>query len=148
MKRKYFLFPLLLILSLVVIVSCEVVVVKAIRSELDIFGTERQKKYTLYIGLSDGETQEEKFTYDEAKQIMYDISRKFTEGYTIYDARGYWYEGDTNKMFSENTLVCVLFDIEPENVKNIMDEAIKAFNQNSILLEVDTVRRAFYSKEE
>ena len=147
MKRKYFPFPLLMILILVILLPCEIVIVKAIRDRYNPFGAERQKKYTLYIGLSDGDTQEQKFTAEEAKQIMYDISRKFTDGYTIYDARGYWYEEDKDRTFSENTLVCVLFDIEPENVKNIMDEAIKAFNQNSILLEVDTVRREFYSNK-
>ena len=146
---KKFLNALVIIIACVgaVIITRDLMEFKNKSEQLNIFGTEYQRKYTLYIGLSDGDTQEQKFTFDEAKQIMYDISRKFTSGYTLYDARGYWYEEEANKMFSENTLVCVLFDIDPENVKNIMDEAIKAFNQNSILLEVDTVRRAFYSKE-
>ena len=48
-------------------------------------------------------------------------------------------------MASEQTIVCVLLDVTPEAVKSIMDEALKTFNQSSILLETEEVRGAFYS---
>ena len=42
--------------------------------------------------------------------------------------------------------MCVFMDIGAEAVKSIMDEALKVFNQSSILIETSEVRGAFYSK--
>ena len=136
----------LIALYFIILVIVAAFIVSIMDKQGDIFGTERQTKYTMYIGLNDGDTQEQKFTAEQAKSMMYDICRKYTGGYTIYDARGYWYDDTKPATLSENTLVCVFFDIEPENVKSIMDDAIRAFNQNSILLETQEVRRAFYEK--
>lgn len=109
----------------------------------DIFDTERHTKYTLYVGLNDGTTGTQIYTTEEARRIMMDIIAKHTGGATIYEADGFWREDE--KTFTEHTLVCVFVDPEQEAVKNIMNEALKALNQRSILLEVSEVRNTFYS---
>ena len=111
----------------------------------DSFGTERHKKYTLYIGLNDGDTGIQKITTAQARDILNDIAGKYIDGYTVYEADGYWREDGST--FNEHSLVCVIIDASEESVKNIMNETLKALNQHSILLEVGKVSSAYYSGE-
>lgn len=99
-------------------------------------------KYTLYIGLSDGKTGRQTYDQDEARRIFVNIAGKFVDGYTIYDAEGFWREGE--KTFSEKTLVCVIVDASEEAVRGIMNEALKIFRQNTILIERGKTESMFY----
>lgn len=107
------------------------------------FSTEPHLKYTLYIGLNASDTGTQIYPTDEAKMKFNRIAGNFISGYTLYDADGFWKEDDKN--FTEHSLVCVIVDAEPENIKNLMDAVIKDFRQSSILLEVDEVHSTFYS---
>ena len=140
MKKKLVsAFYIILVIAAVVFVAREFDVLG------DIFGSERQTKYTMYIGMNDKDTGEQTYGLNEAKQVMFMIVRKYTGGCTFLEAEGCWYDEEKKSMASENTLVCVFLDIEPAAVKSIMDEALKVFNQSSILLETEEVRGAFYS---
>ena len=103
---------------------------------------ETHTKYTLYIGLSDGKTGRQTYDQDEARRIFVNIAGKFVDGYTIYDAEGFWREGE--KTFSEKTLVCVIVDASEEAVRGIMNEALKIFRQNTILIERGKTESMFY----
>ena len=140
MKKK-----LLLGIYVLVVLLAGGFIAGELKGSKDIFGTEKQLKYTLYVGLNDSQTQEQRFGLLEARQIMFMIVKKYTGGCTFYEAQGYWYDEERKITVTENTLVCVLLDTEAEAVKNIMDEAIRTFNQSSILLETEEVRSAFYS---
>lgn len=140
MKKK-----ILTAIYIVLVAVAAVFIVNELDFSTDIFGTERQTKYTLYVGMNDKDTNQPKYGLTEAKQVMFMIIRKYTGGCTFYEAEGCWYDNEKKTMLSENTLVCVLLDTEPQAVKNIMDEALKTFNQSSILLETEEVRGAFYS---
>ena len=140
MKKKA-----LLVFYIIVVILAGAFIFRELEGHRDIFGSERQTKYTLYVGMSDKDTQEQTYGLNEAKQVMFMIVRKYAGGCTFYEADGCWYDDGKQEMISEKTLVCVLLDIEPEAVKNIMDEALKVFNQSSILLETEEVRSVFYS---
>ena len=140
MKRK----PILLLYVIAVIIAGWFIF-KEIDEPRDIFGSEKQTKYTMYVGLNDKDTNEQVFGHEEAKQAMFMIAKKYTGGATFQEAQGYWYDEDSDKVYTENTLVCIFLDVEAEAVKSIMDEAIKVFNQSSILLETEEVRGVFYS---
>ena len=139
MKKK-----LLTALYIILVVGAAAFIVQEFDFSRDIFGSERQTKYTLYVGMNDKDTKQPVYTLKEAKQVMFMIVRKYTGGCTFYEAEECWYDEDKKTMLSENTLVCVLLDTEPEAVKSIMDEALKAFNQSSILLETEEVKGVFY----
>ena len=139
MKRKPVIF-----LYLLAVIFAGVLIFKEIDTP-DIFSSERQIKYTLYVGLNDKDTNAPVFGHEEARTAMFMIVRKHTGGCTFYDAQGYWFDTDANETYTENTLVCVLLDTSPEAVKAIMDEALTVFNQSSILLETSEVRGTFYS---
>ena len=140
MKKK-----ILTAIYIVLVAAAAVFIVNELDFSRDIFGSEKQTKYTLYLGLNDKDTSQQTYGLSEAKQVMFMIVRKYTGGCTFYEAEGCWYDEDKKVMISENTLVCVMLDIKPEAVKSIMDEALKTFNQSSILLETEEVRGAFYS---
>ena len=140
MKKK-----ILTALYIILVAGAAAFIVNEFDFSRDIFGSEKQTKYTLYLGLNDKDTNQQTYGLSEAKQVMFMIVRKYTGGCTFYEAEGCWYDEDKKTMSSENTLVCVMLDIKPEAVKSIMDEALKTFNQSSILLETEEVRGAFYS---
>ncbi len=142
-KRK----PILL-LYVIALAAAAFLIYREIDEPDDIFGGKKQVKYTLYLGLNDKDTNTQTFSIDEAHTALLKIVRKYTGGATLHDAlynaKGYWYDEEAKKTYTENTIVCVLLDIEPEAVKSIMDEALKTFNQSSILLETSEVRDVFY----
>ncbi|MBQ7216680.1 MAG: DUF3574 domain-containing protein [Synergistaceae bacterium] len=140
MKKK-----LLTAMYIILVAAVAMLIVREFDLSADIFGSERQTKYTLYIGMNDKDTNQQTYGMNEAKQVMFMIVQKYTGGCTFYEAEGCWYDEAKKIMLSENTLVCVLLDTKPEAVKSIMDEAIKTFRQSSILLETEEVRGAFYS---
>ncbi len=99
-------------------------------------------KYTLYIGMNDGKTGKPTYDLQSARKIFMNIAGKYVDGYTVYDAEGFWREGE--KMFREKTLVCVIVDASEESVQKIMNEALKIFRQNSILIERSKTESEFY----
>ncbi len=107
------------------------------------FGTEEHLKYTLYIGLNAYDTGKPTYPVAEAKKIFTEIADKFISGCTLYEADGYWRDGD--KVYKEHTLVCVIVDEKPEIIKKVMDAAIEAFRQSSILIEINETDSAFYT---
>ena len=137
-KRKGLAYVALFAVSALLLVLITVMVVK----DNQYFRTSRHKKYTLYIGLSDGVTGQQVATLEDAKKILYDVAGKYVDGYTVYEAEGFWREGAV--MSTEKTLVCVIIDSEREAVKNLMDDALKAFKQRSILVEEGRVFSSFY----
>lgn len=140
MKKK-----LLLAFYVLAVVIAGVFIVMEVDNPRDIFGSEKHVKYTMYVGLNDKDSNMQVFGHEEAKQAMFIIVKKYTGGATFQEAQGYWHDKETDNVYAENTLVCTFLDIEPEAVKSIMDEVLKIFNQSSILLETEEVRRVFYS---
>ncbi len=102
-------------------------------------------KYTLYIGTNDKDTYKEEIPFDECISKVTDICIEYTGGCTIFEATGYW-KDDNNVITKERTIGCILEDIEKEIVFKICDDVIVALNQNSILIETNSVYSTFYSK--
>ncbi len=101
-------------------------------------------KYTLYIGTNDKDTYKEEIPFDECMSKVTDICVEYTGGCTIFEATGYW-KDDNNAITKERTIGCILEDIEKEVVFKICDKVIIALNQNSILVETNSVYSTFYS---
>ncbi len=101
-------------------------------------------KYTLYIGTNDKDTYLPVMAFDECVNKVTEICTKYTGGCTIYEANGYW-KDDSEAITVEQTIACILEDIEKKTVYQICDEVILALNQNSILIETGNVTTTFYS---
>ncbi len=101
-------------------------------------------KYTLYIGTNDKDTYLPVMEFSDCVSKVTEICTKYTDGCTIYEATGYW-KDEKSEITKERTVACILEDIVKENVYKICDEAIAALNQNSILIETDSITTTFYS---
>ncbi len=104
-----------------------------------------EDKYLLYIGINDKDTNLPKYTQEEAKEIVNKICTKYVGGYTVLNSDGGWID-EKGVLFREKILVYELNDASEEQIKSILDEAIVALNQSSILVEKQNVSYIFYSK--
>ena len=104
-----------------------------------------EDKYLLYIGINDKDTNLPKYTQEEAKEIVNKICTKYVGGYTVLNSDGGWID-EKGVLFREKSLVYELNDASEEQIKSILDEAIVALNQSSILVEKQNVSYIFYSK--
>lgn len=103
----------------------------------------KSSQYVMYIGTNDKDTYEQIISTEEAKKIVDGICFKYLGGYTIQDAIGSWVDDDGNPTH-ENTIVCYFDDTDSETVHKIADEVIAALNQNSVLIETDSIQIEFY----
>ncbi|MCR5104628.1 MAG: DUF3574 domain-containing protein [Eubacterium sp.] len=103
-------------------------------------------KYTLYIGLNDKDTYEQIISTEDAIDKANHICAEYAGGYTQFTARGGW-TNDDGSLGHENTLVYIIYDISEDNLKNMLDEILKEFNQSSILVEENEISHIYYSGE-
>ena len=72
------------------------------------FGTRQSfhaKKYTIYLGTNDKDTQKQEIPTETIKAQMHEICMKYVDSYTLTIAEGYWRDGDEN--YREISLVYV-----------------------------------------
>lgn len=110
------------------------------------FLLEEAPEYTLYIGLNDKDTYCQLISVEEAREIVDAICIRYVDGYTVMEAKGAWVD-EKNILTQENTLVYLFREVDEESLKEIMNEIIKALNQNTILLEKQTAAYIYYGKE-
>lgn len=103
-----------------------------------------QTKYTLYIGTNDKDTYKLEIPFEECLSKVTNICTKYTSGCTIYEANGYW-KDEKDNITTERTIACILEDIILETVYKICDEVIVSLNQNSILIEQNSIYSSYYS---
>ena len=102
------------------------------------------EKYSLYLGLNDKDTYEQIISTEDALEKANLICAKYAGGYTQLSARGGW-TNDDGTLGHENTIVYLLYDISEENLKKLLDEFLKEFNQSSVLVEKETASHIYYS---
>ena len=103
-----------------------------------------QKKYTMYLGTNDKDTQKREIPIKEIQEQMHEICMKHVDGYTLTVADGY-FKDSNGKTYREIALVYVFIDTPLDSIQKVMDEALIKFNQSSILLEESTGKSIFYS---
>ncbi len=106
--------------------------------------SEPSEKYTLYLGLNDKDTYEQIISTEEALEKANLICAKYAGGYTQLSARGGW-TNDDGTLGHENTIVYLIYDISEENLKAMLDEFLKEFNQSSVLVEKESASHIYYS---
>lgn len=106
------------------------------------FSEVKNGKYILSIGMNDKDTYEQIIETDKAIEIVNNICAENGCGYTMTEARGGWAEDD--RLFHENTLVYTLVGATEEQAVAIMQAAREALNQNTILVEMEDSKSAYY----
>ena len=100
-------------------------------------------KYTLYIGTNDKDTYTQLISTKEAREMVNEICARYVEGYTASEAVGGWVD-ETGTLTQEHTLVYTLSGVTNEQVQSVMDEVLRALNQNTILVEYEAVQTVYY----
>lgn len=95
-------------------------------------------KYTLYLGLNDKDTKTQLVSTLEAYKVVTNVLKTYTDGATIYEARGI-YKHDDGTFTTENTLRIELLFVERETVKTIVDILKQVLNQESIAVQHEVV---------
>ena len=115
-------------------------------AETEILGqsAEPAEKYTLYLGLNDKDTFEQKISTEDAIEKANEICARHSGGYTQFTARGGW-TNDDGTLGHENTLVYMIYDIQESDLQAMLDEFLKEFNQSSVLVEKNESSHIYYS---
>ena len=101
------------------------------------------RKFTLYMGLNDKDTKNQKISTVEAYKIAINIIKAFTEGGTIFEAHGFYTHQD-GSVTIEPTLRIELMFIEKSTVQAIVNQLKTAFNQESIAVQDENVTTALW----
>lgn len=104
-------------------------------------------RYTLYIGTNDKDTYKLEKDYDECKNTVMQICQEYTSGGTVADATGFWFD-ETGTVTNEKTIELILEGVTEDQVHSIADEVIKALNQNTVLIENQSVVSEYYASSE
>lgn len=110
----------------------------------EVFSFDRSgEKFTLYIGTNDKDTYKREIPLEECRRRIDAICRKHVTGFSTGTVKGKWVD-ETGTLTEEDTFVYVFYGTTDATVKTIMDEVLVALNQNSILLEKESVTSTFH----
>lgn len=101
-------------------------------------------KYVLYIGTNDKDTYTQLIPTEEAKAKVNEICSRYVDGYTVQTAEGGWVD-ETGTLTEETTLIYSFDNTSEADIRSIMDEVLKALNQNSILVEKEDLTYCYYN---
>lgn len=91
-------------------------------------------QYTLYIGTNDKDTYRPEIPYDEALKVVAQICSEYLDGYTVFDADGFWTD-EKGIPVSERTIVCKISQTDAGTIKKIIGDVLVRLNQSSVLVE-------------
>ena len=96
------------------------------------------KKFTLYMGLNDKDAKVQVISTIEAYKVVSNIIAKDFGGGTIFDAQGIYKHDDGKIVFEKTLRIEILFAEEPQ-IKALVAELKKIFNQESIAVQVEDI---------
>lgn len=100
------------------------------------------EKITLYVGLNDKDTKEQKIDTLEATKIVENIITTMADGGTIYNATGI-YKHDDGTIVIENTLRVELIDVAAAALEEIINTLKAVLNQESIIKQTEIINSVF-----
>ena len=96
------------------------------------------KKFTLYMGLNDKDAKVQVISTIEAYKVVSNIIAKDFGGGTIFEAQGIYKHDDGKIVFEKTLRIEILFAEEPQ-IKALVAELKKIFNQESIAVQVEDI---------
>ncbi len=92
-----------------------------------------QKQYTIYIGLNDAETGEQKFTTEKYLSILKNVCRGYRVAFSLHTIHGGYFHED-GRYTEENTLSLLLLGVPDETVTEIAKDLCAFFHQESVMV--------------
>ena len=89
--------------------------------------------FTIYIGLKDADTNEQKFKIERYQSVLRDVCRSYGVAFSVQVVGGgYFYKNGCYT--DENTLQLQMTDISEETVTEIAKDLCAFFNQESVIV--------------
>ena len=107
------------------------------------FNKNKIEKVTLYLGLNDKDTKQQKFTKVESYKLLESILKIKGIDATISESTGLYHHEDSTLVIEESLRIEILFfESKKENKTRILDliQTLKvAFNQESVAMQVEKI---------
>ena len=98
------------------------------------------KKSTLYIGLNDKDSKQQKIdTLEATKMCINILTASGIDGATVYNAMGI-YKHDNGDIIVENTLRIELIEADESALKTAINSIKIVLNQESIILQNEVIK--------
>ena len=97
------------------------------------------KRYTLYLGLNDQHTKQQKIDTIEAYKIVSNLIAQRFDGGTIFNAQGI-YHHDDGSIVIENTLRIEILEFDVsiiDSIKEFVSTLKEIFNQESVAVQIE-----------
>ncbi len=91
--------------------------------------------YNLYLGLRDKDTKQYHIGLMEAYKVAENILLSHVDGATIYEGNDF-FKHENGTVVQEKSLIITLFGTDDSTVRKIVDDLKRAFNQESVALEI------------
>ena len=98
------------------------------------------KKITMYLGLNDQDTKIQKYWVVEAYKICMNLVGDFFGGGTISEWQWFFKHEDGQIVIEKSLIITTMTD---KNHKDFVENLKKVFNQESILVEIDSPTISF-----
>ncbi|SFG13058.1 hypothetical protein SAMN05660649_00800 [Desulfotomaculum arcticum] len=134
--KKWFVLMILTVTLAICVSGCSTLTKKS-------FANNEAVQYTLYIGLNDKDTYQQKIPTGEAEKKVNAIALKYVDGFTEFSGKGV-YKDDKGVVTYENNLIYIFNSATDEQMKSIMGEVLKELDQNAVLIEKQKVGYEFY----
>ena len=100
------------------------------------------EKYTIYAGLNDKDTNEQKYITDRVTALITGISNGYKSPLTCQTGSGTYFS-EMGTQVNENSLVITLVDTSEELVNEIAADICAFLNQETVMITVEKIERYF-----
>lgn len=91
------------------------------------------KQHSIYIGLNDADTGEQKFTTEKYLSILKSVCRSYHVAFSVHIINGGYFHED-GRYTEENTLSLLLLGVPDETVTEIAKDLCAFFHQESVMV--------------
>ena len=88
---------------------------------------------TIYIGLNDADTRDQKFTTEKYISILKNVCRSYQVAFSVHQIHGGYFHED-GRYTEENTLSLMLLGVPQETVVEIAKDLCAFFHQESVMV--------------
>ena len=97
---------------------------------------------TLYIGLNDRNTGEQKYSTEKYLSLLKAVCRSYHTPFSVTRIQGGYFHED-GRYVEEETLVLMMVDVRQETIEEIAKDLCVFFNQENIMITEGTCRVRF-----
>ena len=94
---------------------------------------EQTTQSTIYIGLNDADTGEQRFQTEKYLSILKNVCRNYQVAFSVHRIKGGYFHED-GRYTEENTLSLMLMDVPEQTVIEIARDLCAFFHQESVLV--------------